>query len=70
MGCKSVTTRTGIIPEDAAPAAPAAPPVLVAPASLGTPGALNIIALNFSALDLFAGSRIAEVNVDIASAHQ
>ena len=69
MGCKSVPTRTGIIPEDAAPAAPAAPPaappVLVAPASLGTPGALNIIALNFSALDLFAGSRIAEDNVEL-----
>ena len=62
MGCKSVPTRTGIIPEDAAPAAPAAPPVLVAPASLGTPGALNFIALDFSALDLSDGSRIAEDN--------
>ena len=65
MGCKSVTTRTGIIPEDAAPAAPAAPPVLVAPASLGTPGALNFIALNFSALDLSDGSRIAEDNIEL-----
>jgi len=43
MGYKSVPTRTGIIPEDAAPAAPAAPPVLVAPASLAAPGALNYI---------------------------
>ena len=61
MGCKSVPTRTGTIPEDAAPAAPAAPPVLVAPA----PGALNLIALNFSALDLSDGSRIAEDNVEL-----
>ena len=59
MGCKSVPTRTGIIPEDAAPAAPAAPPVLVAP------GVLNFIALNFGALDLSDGSRIAEDNVEL-----
>jgi len=65
MGCKSVLTRTGIIPEDAAPAAPAAPPVLVAPASLGKLGTLNFIALGFSALDLFDGSRIAEDNVEL-----
>jgi len=65
MGCKSVPTRTGIIPEDAAPAPPAAPPVLVATASLGTPGALNFIALNFSALDLSDGSRIAEDNIEL-----
>jgi len=65
MGCKSVVTRTGIILEDAAPAAPAAPPVLDAPASLDKLGALNFITLGFSALDLFDGSRIAEDNVEL-----
>ena len=65
MGCKSVPTRTGKIPEIAAPAAPAAPPVLVDPAFLGTPGTLNFIALNFSALNLSDGSRIAEGNVEL-----
>jgi len=38
MGCKSVPTRTGINPKDAAPAA------LVAPAFLAASGVLNFIA--------------------------
>eukprot|EP00277_Geminigera_cryophila_P005010 CAMPEP_0179430350 /NCGR_PEP_ID=MMETSP0799-20121207/15515_1 /TAXON_ID=46947 /ORGANISM="Geminigera cryophila, Strain CCMP2564" /LENGTH=46 /DNA_ID= /DNA_START= /DNA_END= /DNA_ORIENTATION= len=44
MGCESVPTRTGINPEEAAPAAPGAPPVPFAPASLAAPGALVLIA--------------------------
>jgi len=62
---RNLTSDSGIISEDAAPAGPAAPPVLVAPASLGKPGALNFITLDFSALDLSDGCRIAEDNVEL-----
>jgi len=43
MGCESVPKKTGINPEEGALAAPAAHPVLVAPASLAAPGALDLI---------------------------